>query len=199
MIEAEHLDSETDYKVCADMRAKMLSNFDLASGDERYSGFQATTDDNLDRRYHAVVNYLTAVLIRVILQTFRGDYWVNNLVAMVARLAAKVKILGNDLPRAVEQTLQKSADARIRINQEAARDKRYVLTGRKSEVARMGTRSCARTPGRAKRDGGIGAASEVGVTRPFTAGFQVCLQTWETLRKETVNSKNTNWTSIQWK
>ncbi|KAK5654559.1 hypothetical protein OQA88_7188 [Cercophora sp. LCS_1] len=48
-----------------------------------------------------------------------------------------------------------------------------------------------------QRDGGIGGASEIGITRAFTGAFQVCLQTWETLAEKPPDSKTTNWTSIQ--
>ncbi|KAK1833057.1 hypothetical protein QBC39DRAFT_370540 [Podospora conica] len=259
VIATEHLGSKQEYVSCADLQSRLLSNFDISSGDERFTGFQSTTDADTDRCYHAVVNYMTAIFVRVILQTVRGEYWVNHLVAVVARLAAKVKVIGTDLPRAVEQSLQKATDARIRIHQRAIREGRYAITrpdsyGGDEEIVKERTFAQAGESTRyflemdtlynftirvlvsaldefavsntmapatddfessvalyesfitaeqvllcEQRDGGIGAASDVGITQAFTAGFQVCLQAWEALAKKPVDPSTTSWTSVQWK
>ncbi|VTO92092.1 unnamed protein product [Fusarium graminearum] len=70
---------------------------------------------------------MTAILVKIILRNIRGDYWVNNLIAVVARMTAKLKILGKDIPRSVELTLQSSADARIRISQRRRQIERFAL------------------------------------------------------------------------
>ncbi|KAI5836795.1 hypothetical protein DFP73DRAFT_589437 [Morchella snyderi] len=40
-----------------------------------------------------LVNYVTAILIRLITQSGSGDYWHNNLVGVLAKLTAKIKVL----------------------------------------------------------------------------------------------------------
>ncbi|KAK6721411.1 hypothetical protein SNK04_000307 [Fusarium graminearum] len=70
---------------------------------------------------------MAAILVKIILRNIRGDYWVNNLIAVVARMTAKLKILGKDIPRSVELTLQSSADARIRISQRRRQIERFAL------------------------------------------------------------------------
>ncbi|KAK4031711.1 hypothetical protein C8A01DRAFT_21121 [Parachaetomium inaequale] len=257
--ETENMGNDRSYKRCADLQSRLLSNFDISTGEERFTGFRSAADGDVDRCYHAVVNYMTAVLVRIILQTVRGEYWVNHLVAVVARLAAKVKVIGTDLPRSVELSLQKATDARIRIHQRATRDGRYAITRPAwygGDEAIIKNRIHAQVGEAVKyfvemdtlynstvpilisslsdfavsnpmapatddfessvamyesfvtaeqvllcqqRDGGIGAASEVGTTRAFTGGFQVCLQVWENLAEKPVDSKTTSWTSIQWK
>ncbi|KAI0385086.1 hypothetical protein F5Y04DRAFT_246803 [Hypomontagnella monticulosa] len=47
------------------------------------------------------------------------------------------------------------------------------------------------------RDGSIGAASTTGVARTFTAGFQVCLEVWESLGADH-DENASNYTRIRW-
>ncbi|KAI1777340.1 hypothetical protein F4818DRAFT_409992 [Hypoxylon cercidicola] len=256
--QAESYNNEADYERCADVRSKLLRDFDPMTGQERYS--TETDDENKRKYYHALVNYTTSILVKVILQTARGDYWMNSIVAIVARLAAKAKILGNDLPQAVIQTLQKANDARIRINQQEERYAQYTLKKpeqyleeKRKLQATLGSRAGQAskyfiqmgvlynavigllreaTTGFAisnplasgtddfecsvaiyesfvtneqiiicqQRDGSIGAASEAGITRASTAGFEVCRKIWGGLdRTSRGDSKQVAWTSIQWK
>ncbi|KAI2631946.1 hypothetical protein GGR54DRAFT_7229 [Hypoxylon sp. NC1633] len=255
--QAENINTKSHYDKCADLKTMLLRDFDTTTGKERYS--TATEDENKRRYFHAVVNYTTAILVRVLLQTVRGDYWVHSIVAILARLAAKVKILGNDLPQAVGQTLEKSSNVRLQISQQETRYERYALKKPETyldEKARMEATFGSRAGQAGKyfiqigllystviemlresiaayaisdplasgtddfessvaiyesfvtneqillcqqRDGSIGAASEGGITRASTVGFEVCRKTWETLDKEPSGSTKLAWTSIQWK
>ncbi|KAI1380537.1 hypothetical protein F4677DRAFT_262107 [Hypoxylon crocopeplum] len=258
VIQAENSNTRPDYERCTEVKAKLLRDFDTTTGQERYS--TETEDENKRRYYHALVSYTTAILVRVILRTARGEYWVNSIVAIVARLAAKIKVLGNDLPQAVGQTLQRSNDTRIRITQQEKRYDQYTLKkpeqyldekrrlqaalgGREGQAGKyfiqMGvlynavigmliesTAAFAVSNPLAsgtddfessvaiyesfitneqillcqQRDGSIGAASEAGITRASTVGFEVCRKTWETLDREPRgDGKQVAWTSIQWK
>ncbi|KAI4860121.1 hypothetical protein F4820DRAFT_437835 [Hypoxylon rubiginosum] len=255
--QAESYNTEADYERCNEVKSKLLRDFDPMTGQERYS--TEINDENKRRYYHALVNYTTAVLVKVILQTVRGEYWINSIVAIVARLAAKAKILGNDLPQAVMQTLQKANDARMRLNQQEERYDQYALKKpeqyldeKRKLQASLGSRA-----GQAgkyfiqmgvlynavigmlneaisgfaisnplasgtddfessvaiyesfitneqiiicqQRDGSIGAASEAGITRASTAGFEVCRKTWEGLDRASRGNSKLAWTSIQWK
>lgn len=127
LIQAEHMDNLSDYKECARLQAKLVADFDPTSGQERFAGVQKTTNDNQMMIYHALLNYMTAILVKIVLRNIRGDYWVNNLIAVVARMTAKLKILGKDIPRSVELTLQSSADARIRISQRRRQIEQFAL------------------------------------------------------------------------
>ncbi|KAI6083254.1 hypothetical protein F4821DRAFT_245258 [Hypoxylon rubiginosum] len=125
VVQAGHYNVEADYKRCSNVKSTILREFDPMTGQERYS---TEIDDETKRKYYyALINYTTAILVKVILQTIRGDYWIDNIVAIVARLAAKAKIIGNDLPRAVTQTLHKANDARIQITQKEERYDQYSL------------------------------------------------------------------------
>ncbi|KAK1856292.1 hypothetical protein CCHR01_01040 [Colletotrichum chrysophilum] len=242
----------------ANIQARLLSYFDPATGDERFSGSPLLKGENYERCHHAMVNYLTAVLVRVILQSFRGNHWVNNIIAVIARISAKLKVVGHDLSAATEQTLQNGSEARSRIHRREVKDNQYLADNQGYEVEKD-THVPRHTPNRVgyaskyflemdlihnavidmlidsltafavnnplapgvddfesstalyesfitpeqilicqQRDGGIGAASETGVTRAFTAGFQVCRRVWETLEKQSTSHTNTNWTSVKW-
>ncbi|XXG95652.1 hypothetical protein Hte_001921 [Hypoxylon texense] len=254
---AESQNTESDYERCAGVKSKLLRDFDPMTGQERYS--TETFDENKRRYYHALINYTTAVLVKVILQTVRGSYWINSIVAILARLAAKAKILGNDLPQAVMQTLQKANDARIRLSQQEDRYDQYALKKPEQYLdekrkLQAGLGSRAGQAGRyfiqmgvlydrvldmlhgaiaefaisnplasgtddfessvaiyesfitneqiiicQQRDGSIGAASEAGITRTSTAGFEVCRKIWEGLDRTSRGDSKLAWTSIQWK
>ncbi|EQB52815.1 hypothetical protein CGLO_07505 [Colletotrichum gloeosporioides Cg-14] len=259
LVMVENLNWYSTHLACAKTQAQILADFDPTLGQERFSGSQSLAGEEYNRCYHAMVNYLTAVLVRVILQSIRGDYWINNIIAVIARISAKMKVIGNDLLTAVEQTLQNGREARARIKKDEERNSEYLpkdlddallddTEARKPITSQAGrarkyfmekdlihtaitdmlTNSLAAfavsnplAPGIdefessitlyeslttteqillcEQRDGGIGAASGVGVTRAFTAGFQVCLGTWETLEQEPTIHGSTRWTSIQWR
>ncbi|KAF0332617.1 hypothetical protein GQ607_000633 [Colletotrichum asianum] len=259
LVNVEYVDwTSSQTSSYANIQARLLSYFDPATGDERFSGSPLLQGENYQRCHHAMVNYLTAVLVKVILQSFRGNHWVNSIVAVIARISAKVKVIGYDLSAAVEQTLQNGSEARSRIQRREAKNDEYLADNLGYEFQddinvprhtpnRVGYASkyflemdlihnaiidmlidsltafavnnplapgvddfessialyeSFVTPEQIllceQRDGGIGAASETGVTRAFTAGFQVCLRVWETLKKEKASHTDISWTSVKW-
>ncbi|KAI0178637.1 hypothetical protein GGR52DRAFT_264712 [Hypoxylon sp. FL1284] len=125
VIQAEIFNSDSDHERCADVRERILRDFDPITGQERYA--TGTEDESRRRYYHELINYTTAIVIQVLLQSIRGEYWVTTIVALIARLAAKAKVLDSNMPQAVMQTLQKASDARIRITQQEERYTQYSL------------------------------------------------------------------------
>ncbi|KAF4851221.1 hypothetical protein CGCSCA4_v003611 [Colletotrichum siamense] len=253
----EHIDR--NLRGYAGTQERLLAYFDPATGDERFSGPLLLQGEEYQRYYHAMVNYLTAVLVKIVLQSFRSTYWINNIIAVIARISAKMKVVGHDLPAATEQTLQNGSDARSRIQKQETKNAAYYannpgfgfnrnykaappLQNRAGYATKYFSEmdllhnavihmlidslsafavSNHLAPGVdefessialyesfitseqillcEQRDGGIGAASETGVTRAFTAGFEVCLRTWEALEKEPTSHTNVSWTSLKWR
>ncbi|QPC74710.1 hypothetical protein HYE68_005462 [Fusarium pseudograminearum] len=142
LIQAEHMDGVLDHKGCARLQARLVAEFDPNSGKERFAGAQNTTNENQMRIYHALLNYMTGILVKIVLCNIRGDYWVNNLIAVVARITAKLKILGKDIPRSVELTLQSAADTRVRISQRQRQMERFTLQTPNQLGEDIGEESC---------------------------------------------------------
>ncbi|KDN71855.1 hypothetical protein CSUB01_10994 [Colletotrichum sublineola] len=125
VILAENVNLDSDYLSCVGTQAKLLNDFNPLTGEEHFAGNQQLEGETFDRCNHAVVNYLTGMLIKVILQCFRGDYWVHGIIAAVARISANMKLIGRDLPGAVDQTLQNGNHSRTRIAQRERRNQEY--------------------------------------------------------------------------
>ncbi|KAK1489732.1 hypothetical protein CCUS01_14676 [Colletotrichum cuscutae] len=70
-----------------------------------------------DEAYHALVNYITAILIRLLLRSMHGKLWVDNCIAVLAKFSAKLKVAAADLPQAFDKTLQEFKDTRFRVQQ----------------------------------------------------------------------------------
>ncbi|MBE3041322.1 hypothetical protein IMZ48_01800, partial [Candidatus Bathyarchaeota archaeon] len=95
---------------------RICRTFDQEKGTIRYERTIRIKKHN-DEAYHALVNYITAVLIRVLLRSMTGKFWVENCVTVLAKFAAKFKVVGADLPLAFEKTLSAHEDFQIRVSQ----------------------------------------------------------------------------------
>jgi len=101
----------------------LLKEFDPDLVKLRYSRALRLEEYN-DECVHALVDYLTGVMIRILLHTLDGNFWVENCVATVAKMAAKLKALVFNLPRAASTCLEGTREVRGRM---ASSQKIYSL------------------------------------------------------------------------
>lgn len=134
LLQAEYLDSLVDYQSCAKTLSRLLTKFDPASVEKRLPVSEHLDDGVEAKMYHAVIDYTSAVLVKSILRAFRSDYWINNTIAILARIIAKIKVIGADLPQAVKIMAQLSSDASRRIS-------RYLLLSPQAMGEKIGQES----------------------------------------------------------
>lgn len=94
----------------------LLRNFDPEEGIIRFDKKIKLTQHN-DEVYQDLVNYLTATLARLLVRTVTGRFWVDNCLITIAKFSAKLKVLGNDLPRAVSLTIEAYREVQIRLDE----------------------------------------------------------------------------------
>lgn len=94
----------------------LLRNFDPAEGIILFDRKIKLAQYN-DEAYHGLVNYLTAILARLLLRTVKGKFWVDNCLSTIAKFAAKLKVLGNDIPQAVSRTIEAHKDVQMRMEE----------------------------------------------------------------------------------
>ncbi|PNP82197.1 hypothetical protein FNYG_04386 [Fusarium nygamai] len=92
--------------------------FDQDQGSVRYKR-RIKIDSHNDEALHALINYITAVLARLLMRSMNGKLWVENCISVLAKFAAKCKIVGVDLPTAFEKTLEAHKDFQHRIAHES--------------------------------------------------------------------------------
>ncbi|KAH9884177.1 hypothetical protein F4778DRAFT_774767 [Xylariomycetidae sp. FL2044] len=92
-------------------------HYDANEGEERYQR-QLRLEQYNDQSYHALVNYITAMLLRVLLRTMRGPFWEENCVVTLAKISAKLKVAILDLPKAASTTLRATEGVRYRLKEE---------------------------------------------------------------------------------
>ncbi|KAJ4299339.1 hypothetical protein N0V90_004584 [Kalmusia sp. IMI 367209] len=124
----EHMPSQTDQHSYSSARGRLLRDYDPETAKERFQR-HLRLDNHNDRYYHALVNYLTAMMLRVLLRTMRGALWEEHCVATVAKFAAKLKVLLNDLPRAASVCLKRTEEVRFRTTHQARVQKRIGYEG----------------------------------------------------------------------
>lgn len=112
----EHHPHIANEKSWENAHRRICRTFDQDKGTIRYERTIRIKKNN-DEAYHAVINYLTAVLIRVLLRSMTGKFWVENCITVLAKYAAKFKVVGADLPLAFEKTLSAHEDFQIRVSQ----------------------------------------------------------------------------------
>ncbi|EEP79627.1 predicted protein [Uncinocarpus reesii 1704] len=93
---------------------KLRNEFDVHERKERYHSSLRLEEGN-EECYHALVDYITAVLIRVLLRSAEGPYWQHNCIASVAKHAAKLKVIAFDLAGAISTSLQAASEVRHRM------------------------------------------------------------------------------------
>ncbi|KAK4102047.1 hypothetical protein N658DRAFT_470579 [Parathielavia hyrcaniae] len=94
----------------------LLRNFDPEEGIIRFDKKIKLARHN-DEVYHGLVNYLTAILARLLVRIMSGRFWVDNCLTTIAKFAAKLKVLGNDLPRAVSLTFEAYKVVQLQVNE----------------------------------------------------------------------------------
>ncbi|PNP75163.1 hypothetical protein FNYG_11499 [Fusarium nygamai] len=263
LILVKHTVSRDDCLECAEIQAQLLRYFNPVSGKHRYWGDANIDNDRQKAACCEMFDYLTAIFVKMILRNFRGDYWVNNLIAIVAKITAKVKFLLLNLPNSHTQTIKNSKktmggtggywDGVLQfepdnsrydllgegIRVESARpltgeavkyffDMKHlyqftndILTKTLSNLAIVNPLATQADDFESsialydslitneqvllsqERDGSIGAANEKSIARTITAGFRVCMETWNVIDAEHTNPENAQpnhyWMSIAWK
>ncbi|KAH0556907.1 hypothetical protein GP486_005307 [Trichoglossum hirsutum] len=96
---------------------RLLREFNPDEGKERYQRDLRLQEHN-DECYHALVNYITGMLVRVLIRTMDGNFWVENCIITVAKFAAKLKVLVFDLAGAATTSLEGTSDVRRRMSHE---------------------------------------------------------------------------------
>ena len=114
----EHMPSQTDHRSYSDARSRLLRDYDPETAQERFQRHLRLEKDN-DRYYHILVNYMTAMMVRVLLRTMRGAFWEEHCIATIAKVAAKLKVVLNDLPRAASICLKRTEEVRFRATHNA--------------------------------------------------------------------------------
>lgn len=128
----EHMPSQTDHHSYSSARSRLLQDYDPEMAKERFQR-HLRLDRNNDRYYHALVNYLTAMMLRVMLRTMRGAFWEEHCVATIAKFAAKLKFLLLDLPRSASICLNRTEEVRFRATHNARVQKRIGYEGERDD------------------------------------------------------------------
>jgi hypothetical protein len=92
---------------------RLLRYYNPDEGNERFQR-QLRLEGNNDRYYHAIVNYLTGMMVQVLLRLMRGALWEEQCVVTIAKFAAKLKILINNLPISASTCLSRTEEVRFR-------------------------------------------------------------------------------------
>ncbi|KAH8900763.1 hypothetical protein GQ53DRAFT_632176, partial [Thozetella sp. PMI_491] len=122
----QHMPSQADQDYFYMARERLLQYYDPDQGKERFQRHLTLERDN-DRYYHAIVNYTTGMMLRVLLRMMRGALWDEECVVTVAKFAAKLKLLLNDLPKSVSHCIAGMAAMEFRNKHRAShlRDRDY--------------------------------------------------------------------------
>jgi hypothetical protein len=115
--------SQADEEYFSSARSRLLRDHDPSEGKERFQRHLRLQSHN-DRYHHMLVNYLTGMMLRVRLQTMRRKLWDEHCVITLAKFAAKLKVLVNDLPKYVSFCLAKTEAARFRKSQKYGQTRR---------------------------------------------------------------------------
>ncbi|RTE84434.1 hypothetical protein BHE90_001013 [Fusarium euwallaceae] len=107
------LTNESDYEFA---HRRICRTFDEDRGSIRYERSIRIEKHN-DEALHALVNYVTALMIRLLLRSMSGRFWIENCVSVLAKFAAKIKVVTADLPSAFERTLEAFRDFQIQVTQ----------------------------------------------------------------------------------
>ncbi|KAH8747579.1 hypothetical protein F5882DRAFT_491181 [Hyaloscypha sp. PMI_1271] len=97
---------------------RLLRNFNPNEGTTRYDR-NIKLDKHNSEAYQTLVNYLTASLARLLIRTMKGQFWVDNCLSTVAKFAAKLKVVGADLPRAICRAFEAQKEFQVRMGQRA--------------------------------------------------------------------------------
>lgn len=129
----EHMPSQTDHRSYSYARTRLLRDYDPETAKEKFQR-HLRLDSNNDRYYHALVNYLTAMMLRILLRTMRGALWEDYCVATIAKFSAKLKVLLNDLPRAASICLKRTEEVRFRATHNSRVRRRIGYEGEEEDL-----------------------------------------------------------------
>ncbi|CZR59475.1 uncharacterized protein PAC_09367 [Phialocephala subalpina] len=109
----EHMPNQANRENFNSAHDRLLRDYDPDEGKERFQR-HLRLESNNDRYYHALVNYITGMMLRTLLRTMRGALWEERCVVTIAKFAAKLKVLINDLPMSASTCLAKTEEVRFR-------------------------------------------------------------------------------------
>ena len=113
MLLIEHMPTQADHAHYRSARDRLLRDYDPDEAKERFQR-HLRLEKNNDRYYHALVNYITSMMLRILLRTMRGALWEEQCVVTIAKFTAKLKTLVNDLPMSASLCLAKIEEVRFR-------------------------------------------------------------------------------------
>jgi hypothetical protein len=118
LVFTEHMPSQADRENYQGAHDRLARDYDVDQQKERFQRHLHLDHDN-DRYYHAMVNYITSMLLRILLRTMRGALWEEQCVVTIAKFAAKLKTLVSDLPASASLSLARTEEVRLRTKQES--------------------------------------------------------------------------------
>ncbi|CEL10111.1 hypothetical protein ASPCAL13236 [Aspergillus calidoustus] len=81
------------------VKLNLLKNYGPNATTQKFQGSIRLIRNN-DECIQAVVNYVTGILVQVLMRAAEGDFWDEHCLIAVAKLAAKLKVVALDLPKA---------------------------------------------------------------------------------------------------
>jgi len=106
LIMIEHDPSNAVPKVFLNARDGILKVFDPTISDDPVNTWnRMRLDVANDQALHCLVNYLTGIFAQLLLRVMEGEYWDDNCIITLARVATKIKVVGLDLAHAAETSL----------------------------------------------------------------------------------------------
>ncbi|KAI1745487.1 hypothetical protein F4680DRAFT_402359 [Xylaria scruposa] len=115
LIMLEHCAWWANVKTYTGIHRRLLKVFDPEEESVRYDR-KIRLDEQHDELFHALVNYLTAIIAYTLVRTMKARFWTDNCISTLAKFAAKLKVVGVDLPRAVSRTIEAQKDFQIQTS-----------------------------------------------------------------------------------
>jgi hypothetical protein len=109
----EHMPSQVDRENYHGAHDRLMRDYDPQKAQERFQR-HLRLEHNNDKYYHALINYINAVMLQILLRTMRGALWEEQCVIAIAKFAAKLKVLNNNLQASAITSLAKTEEVRFR-------------------------------------------------------------------------------------
>ncbi|KAL2785795.1 hypothetical protein BJX66DRAFT_49557 [Aspergillus keveii] len=99
------------------VKHNLLTHYGPNATTQKLEGATRLTSNN-DVCIQAVVNYLTGSLVQVLVRAAEADFWDEHCLIAVAKLAAKLKVVALDLPKAaaISMAAEREWQSRVRRN-----------------------------------------------------------------------------------
>jgi len=104
LIVLEHAPDLSDKDIIIRIERSLRREYDADNQTLRYKR-PLKLDHFNDECYHALINHITANMAQILARTAQGRFWDEYFIATLAKLAAKMKWLADDLPRAVSTVI----------------------------------------------------------------------------------------------